>query len=498
MLADYLKAHPTQEFAPRIELQVAQIAVAKARAAFDDRKDKIKPPEELSPEFAAAIDALAAFLKTHPRGAFAQTAENELLQIARTYGEVGAWPVTREVIERFAQAVPDFRSPAQLQLLRAATFLGELDRNYGLAILQPTPPVQASTPPANTTAMKSAGEFDAVKRLADAEEKAAARPAGQSGSEFGEVSGRLFGGGGHAGDPSGVARPSVDDLALAKVRQSQQEHLASIAMLETNNAQVQIDRSNGGDLALPSGPVLSAAAMKRQDDASDKAYEILIKLAAEADLANAATAQAARTHIHWMFGFFEGQLRPDRAVVLIRRYITDRPNEPARVSLAYRVLTNLIGYAALQQPTDRIDKAWIDQRHERFEQTRADIEQFINEYSDRRDWVEHAQILRIDSFDREAQLTAQISPIRAAGLLLQSADALTDLFHGSPDHPAIVNFPERLWNLAERLVSFDQQEQAIHVLSQIPMFFPTHARATRPYCARRSYTLPTSVTRCVR
>ncbi len=477
VLTDFLKAHPKLEFAPRIELQVAQIAVAKARAAFDDRKDKIKPPQELSAEFADAIDALAAFLKSHPRGVFAQTAENELLQIGRTYGEVGAWPVTRDVIERFAQAVPDFRSPAQLQLLRAATYLGELDRNYGLAILQPTPPVQASTPPASTTAMKNAGGFDATKRLADADEKAASRPAGQSGSEFGEVSGRLIGGGGHADGPAAISRPSVDDLALAKVRQSQHEHLASIAMLETNSAQVQGDRSNGRDVALPSGPVLSAAAMKKQDDASDKAYEILIKFAADADPANANTAQAARTHIHWIFGFFEGQLRADRANVLIRRYIADRPNEPARVSLAYRVLTNLMNHAALQQPTDRIDKAWIDQRHERFEQARADIEKFIDEYSDRRDWVEHAQILRIDSFDREAQLVAQVSPIRAAGLLLQSADALIDLFHGSPDHPAIVNFPERLWNLAERLVSLDQQEQAIHVLSQIPMFFPTHARA---------------------
>jgi TolA-binding protein/Tfp pilus assembly protein PilF len=479
VLADFLKAHPKLEYAQRIELQIAQIAVAKARAAFNDRKEKTKPPEELSAEFAAAIEALAAFLKAHPRGALAQSAENELLQIARTYGEVGSWPVARDVIERFAQAVPDFRSPAQLQLLRAATYLGELDRNYGLSLLQPTIAVQASSTPGNPTDTKALGGFAAAKRLGDADEKSANGPVAQSGAEAAEIGGRFSGGGGtYANSPSAaLSRPSVDDLALAKVRQSQHEHLASIAMIETNGDKAQSARAPGRDVALPAGPVLSAAAMKRQDEASDKAYEILIKLVADTDLANAAAAQQARAHIHWMFGLFEGQLRPDRAVVLIRRYLGDRSTEPARVSLAYRVLTDLINYAALQQPTDRNNKTWIDQRHERFQQARAEIAKFIDEFSDRRDWVEHAQILRIDSFDREAQLAAQVSPIRAAGLLLQAADAITDLFHGSPEHPAIVNFPERLWNLAERLVSLDQQEQAIHVLSQIPMFFPTHPRS---------------------
>ena len=178
-----------------------------------------------------------------------------------------------------------------------------------------------------------------------------------------------------------------------------------------------------------------------------------------------------------MFSFFEGQLRPDRAVAMIRRYLTDRPGEPARVSLAYRVLNNLLAFAALRQPNDRIDNKWLDERHERFEQARREIDAFVKEYADRRDWVQQAQILRIDSFDRQSQLAAMISPVRAAGLLLQAAKAITALFLTAPDHPARDHLAERLWNLAERLVALDQEEQAIFVLSQIPMYFPTHARA---------------------
>src|SRR5688572_14239706 len=114
--------------------------------------------------------------------------------------------------------------------------------------------------------------------------------------------------------------------------------------------------------------------MKRQDEASDKAYAILIELAKSTNPAEAHHAEQARGHIHWMFGFFESQLRADRAVALIKRYLSNRPTEPARVSLAFRILNNLLVWAAQRQPTDRVNKQWIDERHQRFEQARGEIE----------------------------------------------------------------------------------------------------------------------------
>ncbi|HJS08296.1 MAG TPA: hypothetical protein VJ809_11580, partial [Pirellulales bacterium] len=501
ILTDFLNAHPKLAFAERIEYLVVQNAVARATAAFADRKEKAAPPTKLSAESEAALAALTGFLKKHPTGQFAAAAEQDLLNTARTLGSVGAWPLAREVLDRFAAAVPNTRSPAQFKLFRAATYLGELDRNYGLALLAPLPiaPARSSRPGSEVVAMTGgfrtgvAGGDDG--KFAQFREGDAARKI--------DAAGKPLGGGGYinaqgafdysgitpdsasnlnapaerAGDPS-ASRPSANDLALAQVRRAQQEHLSSIAMLEQQDTRQPMPHGDK-EIALPSGPVLSAAELKRQDGAADQAYAILIELAGSTDPAESHYTQAARTHILWMFGFFEGQLRPDRAVAMIRQYVTDRPAEPARVSLSFRVLNNLLAFAAQRQPNERIDQKWLDERHQRFEQARREIDAFVKEYSDRRDWVQQAQILRIDSFDRQSQLAALPSPVRAAGLLLQAAEAITTLFVTAPDHPARDHFAERLWNLSERLVALEQQEQAIFVLSQIPMYFPTHARSNQ-------------------
>jgi TolA-binding protein len=485
VLSNFLKAHPKLQFAERIEFLIVQNTLAKSTAAFAERKDKTNPPTKISDESAAAIEALTGFLKSHPSGPFAAAAEQDLLNIVRTYGGVGAWPLAREVLARFAEAVPDFRSPAHLQLLRAATYLGELDRNYGLTFLTPAPAVPARAAMPGESALAMSGRGDAAAPHADDHREADAK-------KLGDRTGGGYGGGDIAANaPDGseysarlnklsgqtnMSRPSASDLALAQVRKAQQENLTTIAMLEAQDAVRAMDQT-AKDIALPTGPVLSAAEMQRQDEASDKAYQILIELAGSTNPAEAHYAEQARTHIAWMFGFFEGQLRPDRTVVLIRRYLTDRPDEPARVSLAFRVLNDLLAHAALCQPNERVNKKWIDERHERFEAARAQIAKFIDQFADRSDWVQQAQILRIDSYDRESQLAAMVSPVRAGGLLLQAAEAITTLFQTAPDHPAAGHFAERLWNLSERLVSLGQQEQALYVLSQIPMYFPTHTRA---------------------
>jgi TolA-binding protein len=489
ILTKFLAAHPKLEFAERIDYQIAQLAVVKARHAFEQRKEKTQLPAALSDEFAAAIEALTKFLKSHPTGQFAQAAENELLAIARTYGEAGAWPIARDVIERFAAAVPDLRSPAHLQLLRAATYLGELDRNYGLSLLTPTPvPADRASTPGGDPVAKSGGGGSVDGRLDGHFEGDAARmPAGAGAPFGGGIPGASKPDAGYAlngpmeasaDDSKSRSQPSMSDLALAQVRRAQRENLTTIAMLERSDAQAPA-KQTGQDIALPTGSVLSAAEMKRQDEASDKAYAILIELAKTTNPAGAHHAEQARGHIHWMFGFFESQLRADRAVALIKRYLSNRPTEPARVSLAFRVLNNLLAWAAQRQPTDRVNKQWIDERHQRFEQARGEIEAFIKEFADRSDWVQQAQILQIDSYDRESQLAGLVSPVRAAGLLLQAAEAITALFQTAPDHPATPHLAERLWNLSERLVALGQQEQAIYVLSQIPMYFPTDALATQ-------------------
>lgn len=493
VLRDFLKAHPQRSFARRLEFAIVQSALARARTAFDEVKDRPAPPVRLSEEFTAAIDAVAKFLELHPTGEFVPEAEAELLSIARTYGQVGAWPVAREVLARFAAAVPDFHSPARLEFLKAATYLGELDRAYGLSLLTAPPQPRASfaTPDAIAATAKDAlnGDVSAFGNARFA--TATSRPAEADGtkvadakSEAGELSGFRAGGGGAFGAVPGATAPTggpvmdrrllSDDTALAAIRASQHAQLGQIAMLESDQPQ---QPQQSAEIALPAGSVLSAAEMQRQDAASDAAYKILLGILANAPPAEAPLAAQAREQIVWIVGFFEGRLRADRAVALIERFLKDRSSDPARITLVYRAINDRLVWAGHRQPTDRLNKAWIDARHELFESARASIDQFVQAHVAHKDWIQQARLLRVESYDREAALASAISPVRAAGLLLQSAEALVELFQSMPDHPAAEHFAVRLNAIADRLVALHQEEQAIYILSQIPRHFPTHAQA---------------------
>ena len=522
VLATFLKAHPTLKIAPQLEYQTVQIQLAKAVAAFNDRKDKIKPPEKLSPEYQAAVEAIAAFLKAHPTGDQSPAALNELLQIARLYGQAGAWPVARDVLARFAVAAPDYRSPAQLKLWQAATYLGELNLTYGLQLLTPLAPQTTGGDYLDGTIAWNAphgGPVDpsAVPPPPPSPAKTVGGPGGGAGGGAGipaglppgvpsvtnsTASGLTINGTGNL-DINGIANfddvghsdgnkgdKSSADLSLLAIRAAEQHQIAGIAALKGNRDKDLLamapkpstppkeePQQGAASITLPNGPVLSDAEMKRQDAAADKAYAILIDLVKTLPLQESHLAENARGQIVWLFTFFEGQLRTDRTVALIKKFLIDRPTDPQRVALAFRSLHAQLTWAGQKQKSDRINKKWLDGRHELFENARKDIATFVKTYADKADWVQQGRLLSVDSFDKEAALAMVVSPVRSAGLLVSSVEALVALYQADPDHPAISNFPERMWNTAERLRALQQEDLAVYVLSQIPMYFPTHGRA---------------------
>jgi len=518
VLAAFIKAQPTLRVSEKLEFDIVQIHLQKAQQAFTDRPEKTKPPEKLLPESQATIDAIAAYLKAHPTSPNAAQALQTLLQIARTYGEAKAWPVAREVLARFATAAPDFRSPSQLKLWQAATYLGELDVGQGLALLQPpVPPTKGAVHGggggglAFTRSLLEDAEGD-KKSLDEVSKLAKGDKNGGFGGGF-AYSGQnkysdrvdISGVGGNVNGPAGTPTPAepatppppvtassaapppaaekpADPAALASqlaINQARRSSLNQIAMMKDQPGGGQQPQSNvdGGAIVLPTGPVLTEAEMKRQDDAADKAYAILIDLVKNAPLTEVMYAEQARGHIGWLFNFFEGQLRADHAVTLIKKFLTDRPNDSQKVQLAYRILNDQLTWAGQRQLKDRIDKKWLDVRHKLFEAARQEIAKFIKDFAERKDWVSQARLLSVDSYEREAGLAAVVSPVRAAGLLANGVEALLTLYKSSPDHPAVGNFPERMWNTAERLRALQQDELSIQVLSQIPMYFPLNPRA---------------------
>jgi len=483
VLSDFLKAHPKMKSAQRLEYQMVAIRLAKARHVFAKRKDKKAVPQQISDEYGQAIDALTAFLKAHPTDAYAPTAENELLQIARVYGQVGAWPVARQVVLRIGQAVPDFRSPGHLKILEAATFLGELDKNYGLKLLQSAP---VTTPSADRP-----GGFDGLAKLDEEHRnRSALKPPKTTTATRPSAKPNLRN---NTRNPSVTADPSARDTAVAMIRRSEQQQLAQIARLQGRAGQAagqgQRQAQQGGQVtggvALPGGKVLSDAAMKKQDEASDKAYAILIALINQLDQpANAApeaalAARHARAHLMWMIGFFESQLRHDRAIVIINQLLKDRPNDSDRIALAFRAVTDQLTFASNFQQKETINQAWVDQRHQRFEKARADIDAFITTYQDKSEWANQARFLLYQSYQREADLVAIVSHQRAGGLLVQAVNQLLGLLQQVPAHPNASSFPNNLWAIAQKLRAMGQSEQAIYVFNRLTVAFPTHSLAAQ-------------------
>ena len=502
LLVAFVETHPKLTATERVAYRGVQIALAKAQQAFDDRADKVEPPAALSAEHAAAVDAVAVFLKAYPTGPFSAAAEGDLFGVMRTYGQAGGWPVSREVLKRFAAAVPDYRRPQHLRLMEAATYLGQLDRQYGLSLLSPTPTGSGSS---GVVAGESAlaltfgyagnyapwsGRRPGAQPNAPQAAATANGPPGDQPDVSAPAQSGFGGGGGFARDPSSIdgessrARPS--ETALAMIRQSQQRQFQQIAMLESNLNQAGAAQNEEGGrqqaqsqqaVAIPAGPVLSQAEMKRQDDVADQAYAILLELAKAEDIKQAGIADQARAQILWLFGFFEGQMRADRAIVLIERYLGDRPDDPARLALAYQAISDRIAFAVQRQPTERVDLAWLDERHQRFEQAREKISAFIAAHESESEWADRARLLRVDSYDRESQLAQQVSSVRAGGLLVQSVEALLTMLATAPQHPQAAGFPARLWSVADRLESLGQREAAIFVLNQVPIRFPVDALA---------------------
>ncbi|MEX2214632.1 MAG: tetratricopeptide repeat protein [Phycisphaeraceae bacterium] len=496
VLAGFIQAHPKIDAAERLEYALTLVSLKKARVAFAERKDKDTPPAQLSPEFTAAIKSLSDFLKAHPTGPFALQAEAELLSIVRQYGEVNAWPVARLVIAQMAAAGPDAnqrRTPGYIRLLEAATHIGELDRAYGLHLLSPSPKTGNANEPGNALALAvddsglaisgRLGDFDQSYRYLsklEPPQTATPKPAGEA------AAGSRFSNGGIA-DPSAASRPRDSELALVMVRRSEQQHLAQIARMNQSGQKLgeapnQQAAQSGPQIHLPSGAVLSEAAMKDQDEAADKAYAILLELIKAGDVKDASNAarqvaDAARAHVFWMFSFFEGQLRADRALVIINQYLKDRPTEPDRIALAFRAVTDRVAFASHTSPTDRINLAWVAQRHDRFEQARADIARFITAHQDKTTWVNQARMLAFDTFLREADLIAPVADVRAAGLLMRASDELVTLLQNNPQHPECTNFPNHMWNIADRLAALGQREQSIYILNRITVAFPTHQLA---------------------
>jgi len=506
VLAGFVKAHPGTSATGRVRYALVQVALTKAQTAFSDRKDKDKEPEKLSDEFAAAIDALAGFLKDAPDGDYEPAVVGDLFAIARTYGQTGAWGVARTVLGRFASAVPEFKDPQLLKFLQAATHLGELDRGHGLELLQlpakPSPQPSGREGGAAGAGLAMGYDGRAGHGGKDTELAAATMPAGARVAGPGSGKGyfpepkpaaapvtppppgdraKLDFDAESSGDEVERIRPA-SDTAIAAIRASEQAGTRRLAMMREELAQGQGEKQSqqkGLDIVLPGGAVLSEAQMSRQDASADAAYAILVELVKDAKLVGQDLPLRARQEVLWLFGFFEGQSRPDRAAGMIEKFLGDQPTDPHRLALSFRFIRDRLAWAGHVGPSDRVDLAWIDQRHQRFEQVRAKLSAMLKDFAEHKDWIRDGRMLVVESYQLEAERAASVSAVRSAGLLAQAAQELLAISRQAPEDPGVAGIPQRLWEISTRLEGLRQDEQAVYVLGEIPIRFPTDPLAVQ-------------------
>ncbi|MCH7728870.1 MAG: tetratricopeptide repeat protein, partial [Planctomycetes bacterium] len=220
-------------------------------------------------------------------------------------------------------------------------------------------------------------------------------------------------------------------------------------------------------------------AHQRQDDTVDQAYAMLIDLVKDDGSTESGISRQARSEVFWLMDFFESTGRADRANVLIARFLADRPQDFERVALEFRATSNQLDWAG--RPAERVGRglAWLKPRDLLFQNGRQAIAEFIQKHPGARDFVNRAHLLIATSYERQSTLTAPIDPVRAGGLLVQSAKTLLKIHRAAVDHPEVGQFPDRLWQLADRLAQLGQADQAIQVLEMIQVQFSYNALASK-------------------
>jgi len=483
ILTDFSDAHKALGVAPQLQYQALQVLTRKAHQAFAKRENPAMPPKEVSAEFEAVITAITQYLKTYPDSDSAGTVREAYFAIVNHYGQAGGWSLARTLLSRWEEAQPNQREPERLELLIAYTYLGELDPEYAMQLFrsrrdhsgdqqsegEQSESGESPPPPGDPSQFAQQPRPNSSLNLADDNNGAAFNAPG-----FGPGGGFGNGNTGFGGALTPGSNAPADQLALAQIRQSQQRQSTQLAMLERNE-QVQVDLpnqqpANQQTIQLPAGPVLSDAELTRQDAVAEKAYETLISLVKQKEALSVATA--AKNQLFWLFGFFEGQQRHLHAAEMMEQYLVDLPLAPEQKSLSFRAVNDRLQWAQRPSNLERVDLAFLDTRHQLFEEGRAKYKALLDNHPDDKRWRGKILLAMANSYQLEAAIAKRVSVVRAGGLLAESASQLVTLHRAQPDYNAPGTLPRSLSRLAEQLVNLGQMDRAIDVHRQIPIHFP--------------------------
>jgi len=490
----------------------------------EDREADAPPPREISPEYAAAVDACYEFIAAYPESRAVSQVIDRIPAVALEYARIDAWEVADGVYAELLESELPIRRVERMKFARGLCQLGRAMPDHARTVLQAL----------TSSGLRGSGDVSGAEMLAlvdgdrlnmddyileDTEldgvdftaapneqvmDESELRP--NSGPRANQpLAGESVGGA--LADPSNTPprRPAApadraasrrDSQLLAMIRQQEAQRAVQVAQLRerivfneptqrdgqagwngnfqlaanATNQQQEVQQVAQGQQAVP---ILSEAELQRQQEAIDAAYAIFQEI--RNDYPNTSTAVQCRAEVMVMVGHWRTLTRWERAVALAERYLADNPRDPELPKLRLEVARDRLAWAAQPLP-GRADKhERLDAVSERFEAARAELAQIVADFDDQRQYQQQAQWDIANSFLKQARVVAAFSSVLARGQFVRTAEELIRLAKKYPDHPQIGTIPGMLWTVGGELENRGFHEEAILVWNRLVLYDPMHS-----------------------
>ena len=439
--------------AERTWLARARALDAAARAALAEQLalPGAAKPQQLSREFAAAVAAYREFALGHPGSALVGQALAAVMAIGVEHARVDAWDVAEAVYADVLAAGLPLDHPEQLEFARGLCKLGPGMPDHVRAVLQAMlPAVPQPVEPSKKAPDEDAARLGRIDTLT---------------LFVGATDGPT--------DPLAVSAevaPATGGDVLQTIRRLEANQAATVAQLRdqlaTRLATQQQDAVQ---------PVMTEAELQRLRGAIDAAYAVFLDILRRHP--HAAAAAQARAEVLAMIDHWRSQQRWQEAARLAERFLQDQPDDPALPQLRLAIGRDLLALATAPLEPMASSQEMLATVAERFDAARAAMARIADDFPQQRQLVQQAQWDIARSWWTQAQAVASFSPTLARGQYVRASRELQQVAASCSDHPAVGQVPDLLWQLADELVSRSFLDEAVLVLDDLTVRYPTHPRA---------------------
>ncbi|MHC4388280.1 MAG: tetratricopeptide repeat protein [Planctomycetota bacterium] len=486
--------------AERAAFAAAAALDSKARLALskmiDEQKDPKVPPDRISAEFAAAVEAYKDFIKAHPKSVLLGRAVDKIMAVGLEYARADAWEVADAIYAGLLAKDLAIRHGERIEFCRGLCQLGKAIPDHAkqtltTLTLKPTPRPEGADRTRGGGYGGGYGQAALAKApapdsLASASGPALIRSSSES-LEPGAVarSGKSLNApmNGYAlhGD---IAYDNADELHLkdtrlvAAIRQQEATRAAQIARLreEHRYRPVRRTREQRKEAAKarrrPAAPVLPPEEIARQQEAINAAYAIFQQIRKK--YPKTATAEQSRGEIKVMIDHWRTLNQWQRAAKLAEQFLKDNPTDNELPHLRLGIARDYLTWAAQPVEDKPSKQLMLAEVARRFNKGRGELVSVVKDFPKERGQVQQAQWDIANSFLTQARVVDAFSRTLARGQYVRAADELLRLADEYYDHPNIGRIPNMLWDISNELSTRRYYEEAIAVWSGLMIRYPTH------------------------